>query len=620
MPRLEDPTLVIALAVATGIAAQIASARLRIPAILPLLLIGFVAGPVLGIVTPDAVFGDLLFPGVSMGVAVILFEGALTLRLADIRGAEQIVLRLITLGVLVTVAVAAAAAHWALEMAWPLAILFGAIVSVSGPTVIVPLLRSMRPTERLSRILHWEGILIDPIGAVLAVIVFEAILAGVDGAEAPLMELGQILASGSLIGGAAGYGLAVVLRRHLIPDFLRNVTTLACVLLVFALTDSLAKEAGLVAVTAMGLTLANLPGVPRDEILDFKESLSVLLISVLFLLLAARIDLTALEMLGPAIGLILCAVLFLARPLSVLVSTIGSGLAWRERALLGWIMPRGIVAAAVAALFGLRLEEAQIAGGELLVPLVFSVIVASVVLHSVTGRPLARLLKVAEPEARGVLIVGGNSVAQAVADSLKELGVRVVLADVSYAQVRQARMAGIRTFFGNPVSEYADRRLDLVGIGVLLALSRQPSLNALAGIRYRSEFGSAGVYTVRRDSSAVDPEARSVPYSFRGRLLFAPEMTLERLEREFAGGKEIRVARLTEDFTFETLSEKLGGADPMLFAVDPACRIHPFAEDATFRVASGWRVAYLATPEDVAGGQSEARGKVTVREQGREVR
>jgi len=354
--------------------------------------------------------------------------------------------------------------------------------------------------------------------------------------------------------------------------------------------------------------------------LDFKESLSVLLISVLFLLLAARIDLTALEMLGPAIGLILCAVLFLARPLSVLVSTIGSGLAWRERALLGWIMPRGIVAAAVAALFGLRLEEAQIAGGELLVPLVFSVIVASVVLHSVTGRPLARLLKVAEPEARGVLIVGGNSVAQAVADSLKELGVRVVLADVSYAQVRQARMAGIRTFFGNPVSEYADRRLDLVGIGVLLALSRQPSLNALAGIRYRSEFGSAGVYTVRRDSSAVDPEARSVPYSFRGRLLFAPEMTLERLEREFAGGKEIRVARLTEDFTFETLSEKLGGADPMLFAVDPACRIHPFAEDATFRVASGWRVAYLATPEDVAGGQSEARGKVTVREQGREVR
>jgi len=617
MPRLEDPTLVIALAVATGIAAQIVSARLRIPAILPLLLIGFLAGPVLGFVAPDAVFGDLLFPGVSMGVAVILFEGALTLRLADIRGAEQIVLRLITLGVIVTIAVAAAAAHWALDMAWPLAVLFGAIVSVSGPTVIVPLLRSIRPTERLARILHWEGILIDPIGAVLAVIVFEAILAGVESAETPVLELGRILASGGLIGGAAGYGLAIVLRRHLIPDFLRNVATLAIVLLVFALADSLAKEAGLVAVTAMGLTLANLPGVPRDEILDFKESLSVLLISVLFLLLAARIDPAALSMLGPAIGAILAAVLFLARPLSVLASTLGSEITWRERALLAWIMPRGIVAAAVAALFGLRLEEAGIAGGELLVPLVFSVIVASVVLHSVTGRPLAKLLGVAEPEARGVLIVGGNPVAQAIAEALKDLGVRVLLADVSYAQVRRARMAGIPTFFGNPVSEYADRRLDLVGVGVLLALSRQPSLNAIAGIRYRSEFGSASVYTVRRESSAVDPEAKSVPHSFRGRLLFEPEMTLERLEREIDDGKEIRIAKLSEDFTFGDLREKLGSAEPMLFAVDPACRIHPFAEDAAFRVASGWRVAYLAASGDEQSKQGEFGGQDTAPEKGR---
>lgn len=596
MHDIPDATLVVALIVAAGTAAQICSARLRIPAILPLLLLGFLAGPLLGWLDPDAVFGDLLFPAISMGVAVILFEGALTLRFADIRGAEQIVVRLITVGVAITIGVTAVATQMALGIGWPLAILLGAMVSVSGPTVIVPLLRSMRPTERLARILHWEGILIDPIGAVLAVIVFEAILAGAAGAEEPLLSLLQILASGGLIGGAAGYGLAVVLRRHLIPDFLRDVSTLASVLLVFALSNSLATEAGLVAVTAMGLTLANLPGVPRDEILDFKESLSVLLISALFILLAARIDMDALGMLGPALGIILAAVLFVARPAAALAATLGSELGWRERALLGWIMPRGIVAAAVAALFGLRLEEAGYPGAELLVPLTFSVIVASVVLHSLTGRPLARLLKVAEPEARGVLIVGGNPVAQAVAEALKELDVRVLLADVSYAQIRRARMAGIPVFFGNPVSEYADRRLDLVGLGVLLAMSRQPSLNALAGIRYRSEFGSAGVFTVRRESSALDPEAESVPFTFRGRLLFDETMTLEQLERELEAGKEIRMARLSEDFTLDDLAEKLGGPEPMLFAVDPGCRIHPFAEDGTFRVAAGWRVAYLAKP------------------------
>jgi len=231
-------------------------------------------------------------------------------------------------------------------------------------------------------------------------------------------------------------------------------------------------------------------------------------------------------------------------------------------------------------------------------------------LTGVSGRPRGSLLGVIEPEARGVLVVGGNPVAFAIAEALKELGVRVRPADVSYEQIRRARMAGIPTFFGHPVSEYAARRLDLVGLGVLLALSRQPSLNALAAMRYRSEFGSAAVYTVRRERSALEPEAECVPVSYRGRLLFAESMTLDRLERELAGGKEIRVARLSEDFTFEDLEGKLGGTEAMLLAVDPACRIHPFAEDAIFRAVAGWRIAYLAEASRAdadGGGRSRAR-------------
>jgi len=606
MSSFGDPTLAIALIVAAGVAVQIVSDRLRLPAILPLLLAGFLVGPVFGLLNPDALFGDLLFPAVSLGVGLILFEGALTLRFADIRGAGRIVARLISLGVLVTVAVAAVAAHFALGLDWRLAILFGAVVSVSGPTVIVPLLRSVRPTERVGRILHWEGILVDPIGAALAVIVFEAILAGTDAPDEPLLHLLRLLASGIAIGAAAGYALAQVLKRHLLPDFLRNVTILAGVLLVYAFADLAAEEAGLVAVTAMGMTLANIPGVPRDEILDFKESLSVLIISVLFIVLAARVDLVAFASLGPAIGVILAAVLLVARPAAALAGTLGSDMSWRERALIGWLMPRGIVAAAVSALFAFRLEAKGVAGAELLVPLTFSVIVATVVLHSLTGRPLAKLLNVSVPESSGVLIAGGNPVARAFAEALQNLEVKVVLADSSYHQVRLARMAGIPAFLGSPVSEYADRHLDLVGLGMVMALSRQPSLNALACMRYRAEFGSGKVYTVRREDSALDPDTESVPFSFRGRLLFDESMTLDRLERELAGDKRIRVATLSEDYTLDDLIARIDDESALLFAVDPSGRVHPFSEHTLFRPAADWRIGYLGEV-DTPSTQGEGR-------------
>ncbi|RMD87918.1 MAG: sodium:proton antiporter [Alphaproteobacteria bacterium] len=594
MDHASDPTLILTLLLAAGIGAQLISDHFKLPAILPLLLIGFLVGPVFGIFDPDRLFGDLLFPGVSLGVAVILFEGALTLRFADLAGAERVVLRLVTLGVAVSIAVIAVVTHHALGLSWSLSLLFGAIASVSGPTVVIPLLRAVRPSERVSQILRWEGILIDPIGAVLAVIIFEAIVAGAGQGTDPVTSLLGLLVSGSMIGIAAGYGLGVSLQRHWIPDFLRNVTTLSAVLLTFSLANLMASEAGLVAVTAMGLTLANLRAVPRDEILDFKESLSVLLISLLFIVLAARIDLAALAGIGPALLFILAAILFLARPLATLAATLGTDLPWRERALLSWIAPRGIVAAAVSALFALRLKADGVAGAELLVPLTFSVIVATVVLHSLTGRPLARLLKVAEPEPRGVLIVGGNPVALAIAERLQGAAVPVLVADTSYDQIRRARMKGIPTFFGNAVSEYADRKLDLIGLGMLLAMSRRPSLNALACLRYRPEFGSARVFTIRREESMLDRELETVSFGFRGRLLFKPEMTLERLEKELASGKTIRLVTLSEDFGFDDLLAETGGTAALLFAIAPDGHVRPFAEDSSFRVGPKWRIGYLA--------------------------
>ena len=595
---LADPALIIALLVGSGIAAQWLAARLNLPAIVLLLLIGFLAGPVFHLFDPDAVFGDLLFPGVSVAVAIILFEGALTLHVSDIKGAGAVVVRFITLGVAVTIGVVAAAAHFALGLSWSLATLFGAIVSVTGPTVIVPLLRAVRPSDRVAQILKWEGILIDPIGAVLAVLAFETTLAEITAGPGSNVVFNLLLTIGlgTTAGAAAGFGLGFLLKRHLLPDFLTTVATLATVLLVHALANTLAHESGLVAVTVMGMVLANLKDVPTERILDFKESLSVLLISVLFIVLAGRTDIESFTHLGPGLILVLAAILFVARPLGALMCTFGSDVTWRERGLLAWIAPRGIIAAAVSALFALRLQAEGLEEAGLLVSLTFSTIVVTVVLQGLTARPLARLLGIAQPEATGVLIIGGNPLALAIATALQQNGVSVLVADSSWEQIRRARMAGLRTFYGNAVSEEADRSLDLVGIGKLMALSWRPALNALACLRYRPEFGGGSVFTVRRDKAALDKENEPVAFDVRGDFLFAEDMTLDALTERLSSGHEIKVTRLTEDYGLSDLQEKTGEA-AMLFAISPGGAVRPFSRSSSFKAGKGWRIGYLVPPE-----------------------
>ena len=523
MSHVLEPGILIALIVAIGVAAQWLSWWLKQPAILVLLVAGLLAGPVFGVLDPDALFGKLLAPAVSLGVAVILFEGSLTLKFSEIRGQGQVVTRLVTMGAVVSMVLIAAAA-WALGLlSWEVALLFGALASVTGPTVIMPILRSVRPTKDLANILRWEGILIDPLGALAAVIIFQLVALGAERGSDLLLAL-RIFGVGIGLGVVAAYGFAFVLRRHLLPDYLRNVAALATVLLAFALSNLLAHESGLLTVTVMGVLLANLKDVDTEEILNFKESLTVLLTSVLFIVLAARMPLAGFSLDWLRTGLLLVFILFVARPLAVLAATLASDLPWPQRAVLAWIAPRGIVAAAVSALFALQLADLGVKGAEGLVQLTFAVIVVTVFVQGLTARPFARWMGVADPEARGVLILGGNPFAEAVALSLKSLEFEVILADTSWDQIRTARMAGLRTYLGTVVSDDADRRLDLVGIGMLMALSHRAPLNALACLRYASEFGSANVFNVRLGNVT---EAATKP---AGRILFKETVTLERLE------------------------------------------------------------------------------------------
>ncbi|HBO7366372.1 cation:proton antiporter, partial [Pseudomonas aeruginosa] len=300
--------------------------RLRLPAILFLLLSGIVAGPLLGWLDPDEMFGPLLFPLVSLAVALILFEGSLTLHFSEWKEIGTVVHRMVTIGALSTWGVIALAAHYLLDFSWEMALLFGTLTLVTGPTVIVPMLRVVRPKAAVANILRWEGIVIDPIGALLAVVVYSFIISSGegDGWLHSLQTFGGVILCGSLFGILGGWALGIVLRRHWLPDYLHNLATLAAVLGVFIASNRVMHESGLLAVTLMGMGLANMKGVDVRQILHFKENLSVLLISGLFILLAARLDINALLGLGPAALLVLLLIQFVARPLNVALSTWGS--------------------------------------------------------------------------------------------------------------------------------------------------------------------------------------------------------------------------------------------------------------------------------------------------------
>lgn len=569
---------------------------LRLPAILFLLLTGFLVGPLAGWIDPDALLGPLLFPFVSLAVAVILFEGSLTLRFSEIRGLEHVVRRFVTLGVLVTWTVTALATHLIAGLQWELAVLFGAIMVVTGPTVIVPMLRTVNPSAQVAGILRWEGIVVDPIGALLAVLVLEFVISSEAGGAlgTTLATFSMTIAVGILAGLAGGWLLGEALRRDWLPTFLFNVVTLATVFGVFTWADTVASESGLLAVTVMGIYLGNRKGIPIDEILEFKESLSLLLITTLFILLAARLDVTGLQTLGWEVVGVFLAIQLVARPLEVLYGTWGSTLSLGERALLAWIAPRGIVAAAVSALFALKLEQRGFDEAGLLVPLAFTVIIGTVVLQSLTAEPLARLLNASAPEAQGLLILGANPLARALALALDREKVQVLLCDTQWDNVSRVRMAGLKAYYGNPLSEHAEAFLDTTGLGRLLAVTTDPHLNDLACNRYKDVFGPKRVFALRL--GAPTPGSNRKETASAGRTAFGELISYADLALRMARGAEVHRTNLSEAFTLSDFRGLHGERATLLFALDPKGRLKIFTPEAPIAPTAGWTLLALIDP------------------------
>ena len=572
--------------------------RVRMPAILFLLAGGIAAGPLLGFLDPEAVFGDLLFPVISLAVAIILFEGSLTLRYDEIRGHGKMVRNLIPVGSIVTCFIGTLSARWILDVSWEVALLFGAISIVTGPTVIAPLLRSVRPDAKLANILRWEGIIIDPVGALLAVLVFEGIVSWGQGNVFghSMYIFGKTLAVGFLIGAGAGWLNGIALRKHLLPQYLHNAGTLTFMLGVYALSNEIAHESGLLTVTVMGIWMANMKQVPIDSILEFKESLSVLLISALFIILAARVEFEAIAQLGWGLVAVLALLILVARPVSIFLSSLGTSLNWRDKLFLSWIAPRGIVAAAVSALFAFQLQKLGYESAGALVPLVFMLIIATVTLQSLTARPLARLLKVAEPAEYGFLILGANPVARKIGLALKKLEVPVTLADTNWENVKQARMDNLQVYFGNPVSEHASTHLDLTGIGNLLVISPYKHMNSLATYHFLDWFGKDSVLTLAegdQDQKARHQTAEKIQLT---RGLFEG-VSYAKLASLASQGYTVKTTQLSEEFTFEDFLDKYDRQAMVLFVLDNRERIMPVKSMENIRPEKDWTLVSLVPPQ-----------------------
>lgn len=533
------PTL--AVIVGVGMAAQWVAWRTQVPSIILLLVSGLLLGPVLGVVDPDELLGGTLFPIVSLSVALILFEGGLDLPPRELRATGTVVRRLISIGAIVTFVVAAWGAEQLFDMSRGAAAVLAAVLIVTGPTVVGPLLRFVRPSGRTGPMLRAEGILIDPIGATAALVAFEAALTD-DTGEALGTVLGVIaltLVAGIGIGFALAYVLDHALRRFLIPDHLGNPIALASVVVGFVISNEVQEEAGLLTVTVMGIWLARRESAAVRQLLEFNESLKTLLISALFILLAARIETDQLQdVIVPSLTF-LALLIFVARPLAVLASTVPSSVTWRERLFLMTMAPRGIVAAAVSAVFALRLEEEGVPGGELIAPIVFLVIIGTIIFYGFLAGPTARALGLAEARANGVLIVGAHSIGRGLARALSDLQVKTLLVDTDPYNVTRSVALGLPARRLSVLTEEATHELDLRGIGRILAMTSNDEVNALAMSRFARVFG-------RRETFQLAPSQKrrngALPEELLGRIVGIDGLDYGTLDERSRHGWRVRAA------------------------------------------------------------------------------
>jgi NhaP-type Na+/H+ or K+/H+ antiporter len=574
------------LVIVLGLGCRLLADRLRLPAIVLLLGVGFVAGIVTDDVHPDKLFGDTFQPLVSLGVGLILFEAGLRLRLDELgAGVRTVVLRLISLGALLTLAGVMLSVKLIFGLSWGVSAVLGAILVVSGPTVVLPLLAFVRPSERVRSTLKWEGTLIDPIGALLGVVAFQVVAAGGGGGYHP-GELTESMGVGLAV-GAIGAGLLWLLLRGFQRSTPRQSIGAALMVVVAVLisADLIREDSGFVATVTMGIVLANQRQLDISGVLEFQGTVVEMLIGMLFVLISASVTPSEVGDVLPE-GLILVAVMVLViRPLVVALGTLGSQLTAGERAFTAWMAPRGIVAAATASSFGIELTQAGVSGADRILPIAFVAILGTVVLYGLSATPVARLLGVAGAGAPVVLVVGGHPWAQAIAGALKKAGLGVRLWTGEPNEQAAARKAGLDAGQARLGVDVASREAELEAVNAALIVTESDDFNALAAFELRQELGSDRVYRLAPQGGTLD----LVPEYAEGGILFGRDLTYAELTRRFEAG-----AKLVELSADRDLDR--AGADGMtpLFIVTASGGFRAITTDARPESSGGETAICLA--------------------------
>ncbi len=551
-----------------GIVAQWVAWKFKIPAILPLLLIGLLVGPIAAEFLSDdggkwiepiwngekGLFpGDGLYYFVSLAISIILFEGGLTLKRSEIKNVGPVITKLITLGSAITFFGAGVVAHYIFELGWEISFLFSGLIIVTGPTVITPILRNIPLKKDISTVLKWEGILIDPIGALVAVLVFEFISVGGGGAftKTALIEFSKILLFGTTFGFTFAHALAFSINKKLIPHYLLNVVALSAVLLVFVLSDIFAHESGLLAVVVMGMVLGNSNLANLKELLYFKESLSVLLISILFILLSANINIEDLFLLYTwKTGVLFVVVVFVVRPIAVFASTFHSNLKLNEKLFISWVGPRGIVAAGIASLFGSKLIKQGVEGAEYITPLVFMVVLGTVLLNATTARFFAKIVGVFLKKSDAILLVGASKAVRLIALFLKEKGKRVILIDSNKNFIQEALNLQLEAFKVDVYDDELTNNIELNDVGYLIALTGSDQVNMHTLNKYSEDFGEQGAYKMASSKEIIEASSRE------RESFFTPYDDYINLSEAYRENPTINEVNIVDQKEYKSLLEK----------------------------------------------------------------
>ena len=554
-----------------GILAQWVAWKFKIPAILPLILIGLLVGPIAAAFLSEdgtkwiapiwngekGLFpGDGLYYFVSLAISIVLFEGGLTLKRSEIKNVGPVITKLITLGSAITFLGAGIVAHYIFDLGWELSFLFSGLIIVTGPTVITPILRNIPLKKDISTVLKWEGILIDPIGALVAVLVFEFISVGGGSGftKTALMEFSKILLFGTTFGFTFAHALAFSINKKLIPHYLLNVVSLSAVLLVFVLSEMFAHESGLLAVVVMGMVLGNGKLANLKELLYFKESLSILLISILFILLSANINIEDLLLLFTwKTGALFAIVVFIIRPLAVFASTRNSKLKLNEKLFISWVGPRGIVAAGIASLFGSKLLKQGVEGAEYITPLVFMIVLGTVLFNATTARLFAKMVGVLLKKSDAILFVGASSPARLIAKYLKDNGKRVILIDANKDFIAQAINSDLEAFRIDIYQQELSDNIELNDVGYLIAMTGSEAVNDYAVNRFSKSFGEQGSYRL-----ATSKEILNTNLSVENQIkFFTPKDDYLNLSEAFRDHPEIHEIEITTEKAYRTMLSKL---------------------------------------------------------------